>query len=256
MSTVTKLEEVKARNFASFEDLIGISFKQKEFLIQAFVHRSYLNEHHDFPINNNERLEFLGDAVLELVVTEFLFEEYSNPEGELTNWRAALVNAKTLAAIAYEVGMEPYLFLSHGEAKDSGTKARDYIMANTIEAVIGAIYLDQGYTLAKQFITRWIIVKLPNILENGLYLDAKSRFQESSQELLGVTPTYRVLNEEGPDHNKIFKVGVYLDKELVASGEGSSKQEAQTEAAEAAVKIKGWKGPKINIQKRSPGDPL
>lgn len=256
MTTATNLEEVKAKNFASFEDLIGISFKQKEFLIQAFVHRSYLNEHHDFPINNNERLEFLGDAVLELVVTEFLFEEYSNPEGELTNWRAALVNAKTLAAIAYEVGMEPYLFLSHGEAKDSGTKARDYIMANTIEAVIGAIYLDQGYTIAKQFITRWIIIKLPNILENGLYLDAKSRFQESSQELLGVTPTYRVLNEEGPDHNKIFKVGVYLDKELIASGEGSSKQEAQTEAAEAAVKIKGWKGPKINILKRSPGDPL
>lgn len=256
MNNVTKLEEVKAKQFSTLEESIGINFKLKEYLIQAFVHRSYLNEHHDFPLNHNERLEFLGDAVLELVVTEFLFEEYSNPEGELTNWRAALVNAKTLAGIAYEIGMEPYLFLSHGEAKDAGTKARDYIMANTIEALIGAIYLDQGYTIAKQFITRWIITKLPNILENGLYLDAKSRFQESAQELLGVTPTYRVLHEEGPDHNKVFRVGVLLDKELVATGEGSSKQEAQTDAAEKAVKLKAWKGPRINIMKRNPGDPL
>jgi ribonuclease-3 len=152
--------------------------------------------------------------------------------------------------------MEPYLFLSHGESKDAGTKARDYIMANTIEAVIGAIYLDQGYTIAKQFITRWIITKLPHILENGLYLDAKSRFQESAQELLGTTPTYRVMHEEGPDHNKVFRVGVFLDKEMIATGEGSSKQEAQTDAAENAVKIKGWKGPRINIMKRNPGDPL
>lgn len=249
-----ELPEVKEKNFSTLEKSIGIKFKKKDLLTQAFIHRSYLNEHHEFPLGHNERLEFLGDAVLELVVTEFLFGEYGNPEGELTNWRAALVNAKTLAGIAYEIGMEPYLFLSHGEAKDAGTKARDYIMANTIEALIGAIYLDQGYTLAQQFITRWIITKLPDILEQGLYLDAKSRFQESSQELLGITPTYRVLHEEGPDHNKIFEVGVFLDNDLVATGKGSSKQEAQTDAAENAVKAKGWKGPKINIIKRSAND--
>jgi ribonuclease-3 len=253
---VAELQEVQDKNFGKLEKNLGITFKDKNFLIQAFVHRSYLNEHHDFPLGHNERLEFLGDAVLELVVTEFLFEEYGNPEGELTNWRAALVNAKTLAGIAYEIGMEPFLFLSHGEAKDVGTKARDYIMANTIEAFIGSVYLDQGYTIAKQFITRWVLLKLPHILEHGLYLDAKSRFQESAQELLGITPTYKVLHEEGPDHNKIFRVGVYLEKDLVATGEGSSKQEAQTDAAEQAIKLKGWKGPKITILKRSNGDPL
>lgn len=251
MLSIKQLPEIQEKNFTALEEHLGITFKNKELLVQAFVHRSYLNEHHDFPLGQNERLEFLGDAVLELVVTEFLFQEYQNPEGELTNWRAALVNANTLSGIAYEIGMEPYLFLSHGEGKDSGTKARGYIMANTIEAVIGAIYLDQGYTIAQQFVTRWILIKLPEVLENGLYLDAKSRFQESAQELLGVTPTYRVLHEEGPDHNKIFRVGIFLDKELIAEGTGSSKQEAQTEAAEAAVKVKGWKGPKINIMKRN-----
>src|SRR3989344_5051709 len=256
MESIYSLPEVTEKKFPTLEEKIGITFRRKELLIQAFVHRSYLNEHHEFPLGHNERMEFLGDAVLELIVTEFLFEEYANPEGELTNWRAALVNAKILATIAYEIGMEPYLFLSHGEAKDAGTKARDYIMANTIEALIGAIYLDQGYDIARQFVTRWVITKLPDVLEQGLYLDAKSRFQESAQELLGTTPTYRVLHEEGPDHNKVFRVGVFLDKELVAAGEGSSKQEAQTEAAEAAVKVKGWKGPKIHIMKRSEGDPI
>ncbi len=250
------LPEVQEKNFATFEEILGITFKRKELLIQAFVHRSYLNEHHEFPLGQNERLEFLGDAVLELVVTEFLFAEYGNPEGELTNWRAALVNAKILSSIAYEIGMEPYLFLSHGEAKDAGTKARDYIMANAIEALIGAIYLDQGYDMARQFVTRWILIKLPIVLEQGLYMDAKSRFQESAQELLGITPTYKVLHEEGPDHAKNFKVGVFLDKELVATGEGTSKQEAQTDAAEKAIKVKKWKGPKIDIIKRNPDDPL
>ncbi len=254
--SVAELPEVQEKSFAKLEDHIGITFKNINLLVQAFVHRSYLNEHHDFPLGHNERLEFLGDAVLELIVTEFLFEEYLNPEGELTNWRAALVNAKILAGIAYEIGMEPFLFLSHGEAKDSGTKAREYIMANTIEAVIGAIYLDQGYDISRQFITRWIISRLPQVLEQGLYMDAKSRFQESAQELLGITPTYRVLHEEGPDHAKNFKVGVFLDKEMIASGNGTSKQEAQTDAAENAIKIKKWKGPKINIIKREAGGPL
>ncbi len=254
--TVLSLPEVQEKNFATLEEKIGAAFRHPEYLVQAFVHRSYLNEHRDFPLGHNERLEFLGDAVLELVVTEFLFGQYTNPEGELTNWRAALVNAKMLANIAYEIGMEPYLFLSHGEAKDAGTKARDYIMANTIEALIGAMYLDSGYSLVQQFITRWVLVKLPHVLEHGLYMDAKSRFQETAQELLGITPTYRVLSEDGPDHAKEFRVGVFLDKELVASGAGSSKQEAQTEAAEAAIKVKGWKGPKVNVTKRSDGDPI
>lgn len=255
-SVAQNLPEVQEKKFSTLEKKLGITFKDQDFLIQAFVHRSYLNEHHDFPLGQNERLEFLGDAVLELVVTEFLFAEYGNPEGELTNWRAALVNAVILSTIAYEIGMEPFLFLSHGEAKDAGTKARDYIMANCIEALIGAIYLDRGYDMAKQFVTRWVLTKLPYVLENGLWIDAKSRFQESAQELLGITPTYRVLDENGPDHDKTFNVGVYLDKELVASGQGSSKQEAQTDAAEAAIKVKGWKGPKIDIIKRNPGDSL
>lgn len=250
------LSEVKERNFPALQDKVGIKFNNQECLVQAFVHRSYLNEHRDFPLNHNERLEFLGDAVVELAVTEFLFNEYANPEGELTNWRAALVNAKMLASIAYEIGMEPYLFLSHGETKDAGTKARDYIMANAFEAITGAVYIDQGYDIARQFITRWVLTKLSYVLENGLYMDAKSRFQESAQEIAGITPTYRVLQEEGPDHAKSFKVGVYIGKDLIASGEGTSKQEAQTEAAEAALKIKGWKGPKVNVIKKEPGDPI
>ncbi|MEK7131477.1 MAG: ribonuclease III [Patescibacteria group bacterium] len=256
MKNILNTPEIKAKNFSGLQEKLGIKFKKPEYLIQAFVHRSYLNEHHDFIVGHNERLEFLGDAVLELIVTEFLFKEYGNPEGELTNWRAALVNAKILASIAYEIGMEEHLFLSHGEAKDAGTKARDYIMANAIEALIGAIYIDRGYEITQQFITRWILTKLPYILENGLYLDAKSRFQESAQEITSTTPTYKVLQEEGPDHIKLFKIGVYLGKDMIAAGEGTSKQEAQTEAAEAAVKIKGWKGPKINIIKREEGGPL
>jgi ribonuclease-3 len=259
MATATDIQslpEVAAKQFSSLEEKLGIVFKKKELLVQAFVHRSYLNENHDFPLGHNERLEFLGDAVLELVVTEYLFDAFLNPEGELTNWRAALVNAKILSSIAYEIDLEGYLFLSHGESKDAGTKARDYILANAMESLIGAIYIDQGYDMAKQFITRWILIKLPFVLENGLWIDAKSRFQVSSPELLGITPTYKLLKEEGPDHAKIFQVGVFLDKELIASGFGSSKQEAQTEAAEAAIKVKGWKGPKINIMKRSPGDPI
>ncbi|HLD31335.1 MAG TPA: ribonuclease III domain-containing protein, partial [Patescibacteria group bacterium] len=140
------------KNFAVLEEKIGIKFKQPNYLVQALVHRSYLNENREFPLGHNERLEFLGDAVLELVVTEFIFENYLNPEGELTNWRAALVNAKTCANISLEIGLEPYLFLSHGEAKDAGTKAREYIMAKVLESLIGAIYVDQGWDMAKQFV--------------------------------------------------------------------------------------------------------
>src|SRR3989338_4798237 len=248
------MEEYKTKNFSELEEKIGIKFKQPNYLVQALVHRSYLNENRAFPLGHNERLEFLGDAVLELVVTEFLFENYLNPEGELTNWRAALVNAKMCAQVANEIGLEQYLFLSHGESKDAGTKAREYILANVMESLIGAIYIDQGWEVVEQFITRWIITKLPVVLEEGLWMDPKSRFQESAQEIIGITPTYRVLSEDGPDHAKQFVVGVYLDKEKVAEGGGGSKQEAQVEAAENALKVKKWKGPKEDILERKPGD--
>ncbi|PIT88657.1 MAG: ribonuclease III [Candidatus Magasanikbacteria bacterium CG10_big_fil_rev_8_21_14_0_10_36_32] len=248
--------EVQKKNFSSLEEKLGLKFKNINFLIQAFVHRSFLNEHHDFPLGNNERLEFLGDAVVELVVTEYLFNEFGNPEGELTNWRAALVNAKLLSGIAYELGLEPYLFMSRGEEKDAGTKARDIIMANAFESLTGAIYLDGGYEASKKFISQCVLTKLPYILENGLYMDAKSRLQEAAQELIGFTPNYKVLSEEGPDHAKIFKVGVYFDNELIAVGEGSSKQEAQTEAAEMGLKIKNWKSTSKHIIKRKEGDPI
>jgi ribonuclease-3 len=222
------------------EQTLGVSFQDKDTLRQALVHRSYLNEHPDFRLGHNERLEFLGDAVLELVVTEYLYHHYENPEGELTNWRAALVNAETMADICISLGVEEYLYLSKGEAKDKGTKARRYILANAIEAIIGAIYLDLGWEEAKDFILRTVLVKLPEILENQLYIDPKSRFQEAAQERAGVTPSYKVLSEEGPDHNKRFEIGVYLGKEMVATGLGTSKHEAQVAAAAAALREKDW----------------
>ncbi len=228
------------KDFSGLEEKLGVTFKNIDLLNQAMVHRSYLNEHPDFRLGHNERLEFLGDAVLELVVTEYLYSNYPNPEGDMTNWRAALVNANTLSGICKDMGAEDYLFLSRGESKDSGTKARQYILANAFESIIGAIYLDGGYDVAKKFITERVLVKLPYILEHKLYLDPKSRFQEAAQEVAGVTPTYRVVDEKGPDHNKWFKIGVYLNDELVAEGEGSSKQEAQVQAAENGIKAKGW----------------
>jgi ribonuclease-3 len=250
------LKAYTEKNFAKLEKKTKTKFKNKNLLVQALVHRSYLNENRDFTLAHNERLEFLGDAVLELAVTEYLFENYLNPEGELTNWRAALVNAKMCAQVAGELGLEEFLFLSHGESKDAGTKAREYILANVLEALIGAIYLDQKWEGAKEFVTTFIISKLSEVLELGLWMDPKSRFQESAQELLGVTPNYKVLKEEGPDHNKIFVVGAYLNHEKIAEGQGSSKQEAQVEAAEKALQIKEWKGPKVEIMRRKPNDPI
>lgn len=244
------------KEFSTLEEAIGIDFKDKNHIVQALVHRSYLNENRDFPLAHNERLEFLGDAVLELVVTENLFEHYLNPEGELTNWRAALVNSKMCARVAREIGLEPFLFLSRGESQDVNIKARDYILANALEAVIGAIYIDQGWDLSKQFITRWIISKLPEVLELGLWMDPKSRFQESAQEIIGLTPNYKVLDESGPDHDKVFTVGVFLGKEQVATGTGGSKQEAQIDAAENGLNVKKWKGPKIEILHRESDGPL
>jgi len=250
------IAEYKDKNFHKIEDTIGIEFKNKDILVQALVHRSFLNENREFPLAQNERLEFLGDAVLELSVTQYLFNNYLNPEGELTNWRAALVNGTMCATVARDIGLEDYLFLSRGESKDNNTKARDYILANALEALIGAIYFDQGWEMSDQFITRFVITKLPEVLELGLWMDSKSRFQEAAQEIVGVTPTYRVTNEEGPDHEKEFTIAVYLNKEKVAEGKGTSKQEAQTDAADVALKIKKWKGPKIQILERKPEDPI
>ncbi|MBI2484928.1 ribonuclease III [Candidatus Uhrbacteria bacterium] len=221
---------------------LGVTFKNTDMLRQALVHRSYLNEHPDFPIGHNERLEFLGDAVLELVVTEHLYQNYNNPEGELTNWRASLVNADTLSDICARWRTEEFLYLSRGEAKDANSKARRYILANACEAIIGAMYLDQGWEVSKQFILSHILVELPKILELKLYVDPKSRFQEEAQERFAVTPAYKVIEESGPDHAKKFVIGVYLGRELVATGEGTSKQEAQVSAAQNALKAKGWAG--------------
>jgi len=226
-------------NLSSLEKKIKIEFNNKDLLQQAFVHRSYLNENPDFHLKDNERLEFLGDAVLEMVVTEYLYNSYPNSEGELTNWRAALVNAKMLAKIANQIKLNNYLLLSKGETKDTG-RARQYIVANAFEALIGAIYLDQGYEKSYQFIEREILKELPEIIKQKLYQDPKSTFQEKSQDKMGITPSYEVIKEWGPDHAKNFVMGVYLDKELVAEGQGVSKQEAQEKAAEAALKEKGW----------------
>lgn len=226
---------------ANLQKKIGIKFKNIDILRQAMVHRSYLNEHPEFAGGHNERLEFLGDAVLEIVVTEHLYLNYPEmPEGDLTNWRAALVNAKMLYVIAIEAGLEEYLYLSRGEAKDKDKKSRHYILANAVEALIGAVYLDQGLEKAKQFISDRIIIKLPEILKTEAYLDPKSRFQEQAQEKRGVTPRYDILAESGPDHAKLFTVGLYLNDELIASGKGSSKQEAQIDAATKGLELLNW----------------
>jgi ribonuclease-3 len=230
------------REFQKLETALGYEFKNIEFLRQSLTHRSYINEHPDFKLGHNERLEFLGDAVLEIVVTEHLFNTFPDtPEGDLTDWRASLVNAKMLASIAQSLSVEDNLYLSRGEAKDANSKARQYILANAMEAIIGAMYLDGGLEAAKAFIHRSVINQLDNILTNRLYLDPKSRFQEKAQELAGITPHYRVISENGPDHEKIFEVGLYLDEELVAVGRGSSKQEAQVAAASEGLMAKGWK---------------
>lgn len=228
-------------DFSQLEAEVGIKFKNLEFLKQSVVHRSYINEHPDFELGHNERLEFLGDAVLEIVVTKFLFNNYPNtPEGELTNWRASLVNSKMLFLVSQEISLENYLYLSKGEAKDKNTKARQYILANAVEAIIGAIYLDQGIQAATKFVKKYMLSKLDNILSNELFLDPKSKFQEKSQDLYKITPHYKVLKENGPDHDKIFEIGLYLHDDLIVKGKGSSKQEAQVDAARKGIKKKKW----------------
>jgi len=228
------------KDFSILEKKLKINFKDKDLLTQAFVHRSFLNENPDFKLSHNERLEFLGDAILEQVVTEYLFRKYpQKSEGELTGWRAALVNAKMLAKIAQELDFNDFLLLSQGELKEKG-KARQYILADTLEAFIGALYLDQGIDSCKKLIEENLLKELPRIIDQDLFKDAKSCFQEEAQEKKGITPTYNILQESGPDHVKKFVVGVFLGKELVAKGQGLSKQEAEEEAAKEALKIKGW----------------
>lgn len=218
---------------------LGITIKNSDLFQTAVTHRSYLNEHRDYSLDHNERLEFLGDAVLELVVTEHLYHNYSHPEGELTSWRAALVNGEMLAQVARELNIEEFLLMSKGEAKDTG-RARQYLLANAMEALIGALHLDQGYAAAEEFIKRTVLVHLEEVLANKSYADPKSRFQEEAQDRMGITPNYHVIREWGPDHDKHFVSGVYLGEELVAEGEGRSKQEAQREAAKNALEKKGW----------------
>lgn len=227
-------------DFSQFEKSATISFKDKALLRQAFTHRSYLNENKASGLEHNERLEFLGDAVLELVITDYLFKKYTDkPEGELTAFRSALVNANTLADVALKMGMNDFLLLSHGESKDTG-RARTYILANTFEALLGAIYLDQGYESVRDFISKNVFHLIDEVVKHGTWIDSKSRFQEKAQENTSVTPLYKTVKETGPDHDKNFTVGVYVGSELIATGEGRSKQDAEQNAAKRALEAKGW----------------
>lgn len=227
-------------DYEKFAAHIGVTFNDIDLLREAFTHRSYLNEHRGTNLKHNERLEFLGDAVLELVITEYLFQKYPDePEGMLTAYRSALVNTNSISDAAVMWNMNEYLLLSRGEAKDTG-RARQYILANTFEAVIGAIFLDQGYAVAQEFIAKSLFDQLDEIVGKRLWQDAKSRFQEEAQERTGITPSYEVLKEVGPDHDKRFAVGVYIGSDLIASGEGRSKQDAEQVAAQAGLEQKGW----------------
>lgn len=219
----------------NLQEQLGITFGDKSLLERAFIHRSYLNEHPKTGLEHNERLEFLGDAVLELVVTDFLYRNYENPEGDLTNWRSALVKTESLSAVADKLELDQYLMLSRGEAKGN-ERSRALIHANCVEAMIGAIYMDKGYEAAKQFIDAHIISRLEGILADGSWVDPKSKFQELAQEREGFTPHYRVMEEMGPDHDKVFVVGVYVGDRLCGKGQGSSKQAAQQSAAATALK--------------------
>lgn len=228
------------KEFSAFEKRIGYDFKNKDLLVEAFTHRSYLNENGSWIGKHNERLEYLGDAVIELIVTEFLYHEFpEKPEGELTNLRAALVNANMLSSVASEIDMNDFLMLSRGEAKDVG-RARSFILANAFEALAGALYLDGGYVAVKAFIQKNLLGKTEEVLRKKLFRDPKSVFQERAQEIVSITPSYKVLEDWGPDHDKYFVVGVYLEEEMVASGEGPSKQEAEQNAAEAGLRLKKW----------------
>jgi ribonuclease III len=227
------------KEITGLQDIIGVTFANLLLLEQSMVHRSFLNEHRSFHLDHNERLEFLGDAVLEIVVTDFLFHEYDFPEGELTSIRSALVNTDMLAIKARALHLDEYLRLSKGETMDVG-RARDVILANAFEAVIGAIYLDQGLDAARGFISAQLFGDAAEIVEKKLYRDPKSKLQEIAQEKFRVTPEYRVIDETGPDHNKQFTIGVFFGDDQMAVGSGSSKQQAQVDAAVKALGQHGW----------------
>ena len=228
-------------NFSKFEEKIGVNFKDKNLLRQAFTHRSYLNENPSLGLEQNERLEFLGDAVLEMAITEYLYKKYpQKTEGEMTALRAALVNAVTLSEAAGELNIGDLMLLSKGETKSLG-KARQYILANAFEALIGAIYLNGGYEETFDFLEKNLFGKIEEVIEKKLWIDAKSLFQEKAQELESVTPLYKVLAESGPDHEKVFTMGVFLGDKLMAEGKGASKQEAEQDAARKALKAKNWR---------------
>jgi len=222
------------RDLTEFMKKLGVTYNDQSFLETALTHRSFLNENKSVK-EHNERLEFLGDAVLELVVTEYLYRNYPNPEGELTNWRSALVKTETISDVSRELGVEEYLLMSKGESKSFG-RSRQLLLANSFEAISGSIYLDQGYDAARDFITKNLLTRLDYIIKERLYVDPKSEFQELAQEHEGVTPRYEVISEEGPDHNKKFLVGVFVGDTKWGEGAGSSKQAAQQAAAIAAVK--------------------
>jgi ribonuclease III len=225
---ITKYQDFGNTHFGGFGDL--------NLLITAFTHRSYLNEHKKTALQHNERLEFLGDAVLELVVTEHLYNNYNEPEGILTNWRSALVRTESISAAADREGFEPLLRLSRGEKRGS-QRAREQILANCYEAVIGALYLEKGYDATKDYIAKTLLPTFKDILETGTWLDPKSRLQELVQNKDGFTPLYKVISEEGPDHDKLFVIGVYVNGELMGKGNGPSKQAAQVAAAADAIKL-------------------
>ena len=228
------------KNFEEFEKIIGVNFSNKEILQQALTHRSFLNEYKNLKGKHNERLEFLGDAVLELVITHYLYDKYHDKnEGDLTSIRSALVNAQTCAEVAKKLNVNDFLLLSRGEAKDVG-RARQYILANALEAIIGAIYIDLGYEGARDFILKHIAPMTEQIVREQLWADAKSKFQEKAQDIAGITPSYKTIKEEGPDHDKKFTVGVFLGEQLVSEGEGDSKQDAEQSAARHALKEKNW----------------
>lgn len=227
-------------DFSVLEKKLNIEFKSKDLLEQAFIHRSYINENPRSGLEHNERLEFLGDAVLELAVTDYLYKKYpESPEGELTAYRSSLVNAVLISEVTKELGFNDFLLLSKGEAKDMG-KARQYILANTYEAFLGALYLDQGYAISEKFVLDTLVVRLDDIVKNKLWRDAKSLVQEKAQEYLAITPAYKVMNEHGPDHDKSFTVGIYFGEDLIAEGKGKSKQEAEQKAAHEALLHKKW----------------
>ncbi len=223
-----------------FEQQNNLNFKNKDLLKQAFVHRSYLNENRGLGLEHNERLEFLGDAVLELAVTDFLYHKYPKiQEGDLTAYRSALVNYVMMAELAQEIGVNNLMLLSKGESKDTG-RARQVILADAMEAIIGAIYLDSGYETAEQFIADLLYGKVEDVVKNRLWLDSKTRLQEQAQDKVSITPTYKILKEIGPDHDKKFIVGAFLKDNLISEGEGKSKQEAEQDAAKNALENKGW----------------